>query len=167
MHCCRGTGARQLQAPPHRHPCYSLPRCLVIASIARASGAAEPLTIIACSRVAGIRSGGAPPCPPRVERAVACWAAQDRLVPGGMQRPLCGIAFCPRRAKMYCGYILGEGYGARLATRLRIWATLSPLGRARWRPAMFANWLDLFEAATAADFFVPEVASRFASAAHR
>ena len=39
--------------------------------------------------------------------------------------------------------------------------------RARWRPAMFANWLDLFEAATAADFFVPEVASRFASAAHR
>jgi hypothetical protein len=28
----------------NRHPCYSLPRCLVIASIARASGAAEPLT---------------------------------------------------------------------------------------------------------------------------
>ena len=44
MHCCRGTGARQLQSPPHRHPSYSLPHCLVIASIARASGAAEPLT---------------------------------------------------------------------------------------------------------------------------
>jgi hemoglobin len=33
-------------------------------------------------------------------------------------------------------------------------------------PAMFDNWLDLFEA-TAAELFVPEVASRFASAARR
>ena len=33
-------------------------------------------------------------------------------------------------------------------------------------PPMFGNWLDLFEA-TAAELFVPEVASRFASAARR
>ena len=33
-------------------------------------------------------------------------------------------------------------------------------------PAMFGNWLDLFEA-TAAELFVPHVASRFASAARR
>jgi hemoglobin len=33
-------------------------------------------------------------------------------------------------------------------------------------PAMFGNWLDLFEA-TAAELFVPEVARRFASAARR
>jgi hemoglobin len=33
-------------------------------------------------------------------------------------------------------------------------------------PAMFDNWLDLFEA-TAAELFVPEVASRFTSATRR
>jgi len=44
MHCCRGTGARQLQSPPHRHRCYTLPGRLVIASIDRGSGAAVPLT---------------------------------------------------------------------------------------------------------------------------
>ena len=43
MHCCHGTGARQLLSPPHRHRCYSLPGRLVIASIARGSGAAAPL----------------------------------------------------------------------------------------------------------------------------
>ena len=32
--------------------------------------------------------------------------------------------------------------------------------------AMFGNWVDLFEA-TAAELFVPELASRFASAARR
>lgn len=33
-------------------------------------------------------------------------------------------------------------------------------------PALFANWLDLFEA-TAADLFIPEVAERFVSTARR
>jgi hemoglobin len=91
----------------------------------------------------------------------------------------CRVRRDPALGRIFERAIANDAWPAHLQTMYSFWSSVmlttgrykgNPVGTHReiagLAPPLFANWLDLFEAA-AADLFVPEIAERFASTARR
>ena len=120
----------------------------------------------------GRRFGDLPVTPPYEEITEATIRA---LVDGFYTR----VRHDPTLGPIFAKAIANDAWPAHLEKMYAFWSSVmltsgrykgNPVSTHRKvagvEPAMFGNWLDLFEA-TAAELFVPEVASRFASAARR